>query len=96
MTIGAYGTASASPHMGLAGRLANHSLDSGWTGVLGHGSARSQDYRVGLDYWIWPGLTSRLGSSLSDHFGRLPARTLSAQLVPLEYSITSLTCTVTS
>jgi len=35
---------------------------------------------VGLDYWIWPGRTSRLGSSLSDHFGRLPARTLPAQL----------------
>ena len=28
----------------------------------------------------WPGRTSRLGSSLSDHFGRLPARTLSARL----------------
>ncbi len=24
---------------------------------------------VGLDYWIWPGRTSRLGLSLSDHFG---------------------------
>jgi hypothetical protein len=36
--------------------------------------------RVGLDYWIWPGRTSRLGSSLSDHFGRLPARALSARL----------------
>ena len=35
---------------------------------------------VGLDYWIWPGRTSRLGSSLNDHFGRLPARTLPAQL----------------
>ena len=35
---------------------------------------------VGLDYWIWPGRTSRPGSSLSDHFGRLPARTLPAQL----------------
>src|SRR5271166_7043310 len=28
----------------------------------------------------WPGRTSRLGSSLSDHFGRLPARSLSARL----------------
>ena len=35
---------------------------------------------VGLDYWIWPGRTSRLGSSLSDHFGRLPARSLPARL----------------
>ena len=35
---------------------------------------------VGLDYWILPRRTSRLGSSLSDHFGCLPARTLSAQL----------------
>jgi ABC-2 type transport system ATP-binding protein len=26
---------------------------------------------VGLYYCIWPGRTSRLGSSLSDHFGRL-------------------------
>ena len=31
---------------------------------------------VGLDYWITPGRASRLGSSLSDHFVRLPARTL--------------------
>src|SRR5271157_177700 len=31
---------------------------------------------VGLDYWIWPGRTSRLGLSLSDHFGCVPARTL--------------------
>src|SRR5438045_926134 len=36
--------------------------------------------RVGLGYWIWPGRTSRLGSSLSDHFGRLPACTSSARL----------------
>jgi hypothetical protein len=35
---------------------------------------------VGLDYWILPRRTSRLRSSLSDHFGCLPARTLSAQL----------------
>jgi hypothetical protein len=35
---------------------------------------------VGLDYWIWPGRTSRLGSSLSDHFGCLPARVPSARL----------------
>src|ERR1700733_11007866 len=28
----------------------------------------------------WPGRTSLLGSSLSDHFGRLPARSLSARL----------------
>ena len=28
----------------------------------------------------WPGRTSRLGSSLGDHFGRLPARSLSARL----------------
>lgn len=35
---------------------------------------------VGLDYWILPQRTSRLGSSLSDHFGCLPARALSAQL----------------
>ena len=31
---------------------------------------------VELDYWITPGRASRLGSSLSDHFVRLPARTL--------------------
>jgi putative transposase len=37
-------------------------------------------YLVGLDYWILPRRTSRLGSSLSDHFGCLPACTLSAQL----------------
>jgi hypothetical protein len=35
---------------------------------------------VGLDYWIWPGEASRLGSSLSNHFGPLPARTLPAGL----------------
>jgi len=35
---------------------------------------------VELDYWILPRRSSRLGSSLSDHFGCLPARTLSAQL----------------
>jgi hypothetical protein len=35
---------------------------------------------VELDYLIWPRRTSRLGSSLSDHFGCLPARALSAQL----------------
>ena len=29
---------------------------------------------VWVDRPIWPGRTSRLGSSLSDHFGRLPAR----------------------
>ncbi len=29
---------------------------------------------AGLDYWVWPGRTSRLGSSLSDHFGRRPDR----------------------
>lgn len=31
---------------------------------------------VELGYWITPGRASRLGSSLSDHFVRLPARTL--------------------
>ena len=35
---------------------------------------------VGLDYWIWPVRAFWLGSSLSDHFGPLPACTLSAQL----------------
>jgi hypothetical protein len=35
---------------------------------------------VGLDYWIWPGQPGGLGSSLSDLLGRLPARTLSAEL----------------
>src|SRR5260221_14395905 len=35
---------------------------------------------VGLDYWILPRRTSRLGSSLSDHFSCLPARALSAEL----------------
>jgi hypothetical protein len=35
---------------------------------------------VGLDYWITPGRTGGLGSSLSDHFGRLPACTPSAGL----------------
>ncbi|MCW2934158.1 MAG: putative integrase/recombinase, partial [Actinomycetia bacterium] len=35
---------------------------------------------VGLDYWIWPVWASRLGSSLSDHFGPLPACTPPAQL----------------
>jgi hypothetical protein len=34
-------------------------------------------YPVGLDYWITPGRASRLGSWLSDHFGRLPACSLS-------------------
>ena len=29
---------------------------------------------AGLDYWVWPGRTSRLGSSLSDHFGCRPDR----------------------
>jgi hypothetical protein len=28
---------------------------------------------VGLDYWIWPGRPTGLGSSLSDLLGRLPA-----------------------
>jgi hypothetical protein len=35
---------------------------------------------VGLDYRIGPGRAGRLGSSLSDHFGRLRARTLPAGL----------------
>jgi len=35
---------------------------------------------VRLDYWIGPGRTGGLGSSLSDHFGRLPARPLPAGL----------------
>src|ERR1700755_2423339 len=35
---------------------------------------------VGLDYWIWPGQASRLGSSLSDTLRPLPARTLPARL----------------
>src|SRR6266516_7265812 len=34
---------------------------------------------VGLDYSIWPGQCCGLGSSLSDLFGRLPARALSAR-----------------
>jgi hypothetical protein len=37
-------------------------------------------YPVGLDYWIWPGRLAALGSSLSDLFGRLPARALPAWL----------------
>src|ERR1019366_2952931 len=37
-------------------------------------------YRVGLDYSIWPGQTSGLGSSLSDLVSRLPRRALSARL----------------
>src|SRR5262249_18734218 len=43
---------------------------------LGHAGADL----VGLDYWIWPGQASWLGSSLSDHFRPLPARTLPARL----------------
>ena len=35
---------------------------------------------VGLDYWIWLGQPAGLGSSLSDLFGRLPARSSSARL----------------
>jgi len=35
---------------------------------------------VGLDYWITPGRAGGLGSSLGDHFGRLPACSLSAGL----------------
>jgi hypothetical protein len=35
---------------------------------------------VGLDYWIWPGRPGGLGSSLSDLFGPLPGRALSARL----------------
>lgn len=35
---------------------------------------------VRLDYWIGPGRAGGLGSSLSDHFGRLPARALPAGL----------------
>jgi hypothetical protein len=35
---------------------------------------------VGLDYWIWPVWASGQGSSLSDHFGPLPACTPPAQL----------------
>jgi len=35
---------------------------------------------VGLDYWIWPRRPAGLGSSLSDLFGRLPDRALSARL----------------
>src|ERR1017187_720460 len=35
---------------------------------------------VGLDYSIWPGQTSGLGSSLSDLVSRLPRRALSARL----------------
>jgi hypothetical protein len=38
------------------------------------------DDPVGLDYWITPGQASRPGSSLSDHFARLPARSLPAGL----------------
>jgi hypothetical protein len=37
---------------------------------------------VGLEYWIWPGQAFRLGSSLSDDFGLLPARSLSAGWCP--------------
>jgi hypothetical protein len=35
---------------------------------------------VRLDYWIGSGRAGGLGSSLSDHFGRLPARTLPTRL----------------
>ena len=35
---------------------------------------------MGLDYWIGPRRAVGLGSSLSDHFGRLPACPLSAGL----------------
>jgi hypothetical protein len=35
---------------------------------------------VGLDYWITPGRTGGLGSSLHGHFGRLPACSLPAGL----------------
>src|ERR1022692_5294239 len=41
-------------------------------------ACKGGSYPVGLDYWIGPGRTGGLGSSLSDHFGRLPARTLPA------------------
>jgi site-specific DNA recombinase len=34
----------------------------------------------GLDYWIWPGRPGGLGSSLSDLFGPVPGRALSARL----------------
>jgi hypothetical protein len=37
-------------------------------------------YPVGLDYSIWPGQLAALGSSLGDLLGRIPARTLPAQL----------------
>jgi len=35
---------------------------------------------VGLDYWITPGRAGGLGSSVGDHFGRLPACSLPAGL----------------
>ena len=35
---------------------------------------------VGLDYWIWPGRPTGLGSSLSDLLGRLPSRAPPARL----------------
>ena len=35
---------------------------------------------MGLDYSIWPGQTSGLGSSVSDLVSRLPRRALSARL----------------
>jgi hypothetical protein len=48
-------------------------------GTNGPAVAR-QPQPVGLDHWVWPGRTSRLGSSLSDHFGRVPVRSLFARL----------------
>ena len=57
-----------------AGRCPAHSTASRAGAIAGC------RYRpVGLDYWIRPGRHAGLGSSLSDHFGRLPARALSAR-----------------
>jgi NB-ARC domain len=52
-----------------------------WVGESGDPAAAAALFaeiadRVGLDYWIWPGQASRLGSSLSDHFRPLSACTL--------------------
>src|SRR5690349_5540775 len=63
---------------------------STWTGAAGRGGAGKRDLAtlqartdrspVRLDYWIGPGHTFRLGSSLGDYFGCLSACALPAGL----------------
>src|SRR6266487_6239143 len=74
------------------GRTLRRTASCGGLGRPGHGvafdghavgvfhGAEEGSYPVGLDYWIWPGWHGGLGSSLSDLFGPLPGRALSARL----------------